>query len=191
MRWLRVDLPDRQPVADVVADGHVREQRVILEDGVDVALERRLVGHVLAVEQDAAAGRQLEAGDHAQRRGLARPGRPEHREELAVEHVEIDAVDGDDVAEALLDAERDRRRFDGRWRVSAGRAGRHGIFVAWILPAFLQPHEIGADYTRCINTIGRLWRDSRNGMQPNQVAYSPRAAARPSCSISDQRRLRA
>ena len=38
----------------------------------------------LAVEQDAPARRQLEAGDHPQRRGLARAGRPEHREELAV-----------------------------------------------------------------------------------------------------------
>ncbi len=31
------DLGDPQPVLDVLADGHVREQRVVLEDGVDVA----------------------------------------------------------------------------------------------------------------------------------------------------------
>ena len=35
------DLADHQPVADVVADGHVREQGVVLEDRVDVAVERR------------------------------------------------------------------------------------------------------------------------------------------------------
>ena len=35
------DLADHQPVRDVVADGHVREQRVVLEDRVDVAVERR------------------------------------------------------------------------------------------------------------------------------------------------------
>ena len=35
------DLADHQAVGDVVADGHVREQRVVLEDRVDVAIERR------------------------------------------------------------------------------------------------------------------------------------------------------
>ena len=35
------DLPDDQPVGDVVTDRHVREERVVLEDRVDVAVERR------------------------------------------------------------------------------------------------------------------------------------------------------
>ena len=48
------DLADHQPVRHVVADGHVREQRVVLEDRVDVALERRHGRDVLAVEQDRA-----------------------------------------------------------------------------------------------------------------------------------------
>ena len=43
-----------------------------------------------------ARGRDLEAGDHPQRRRLARPGRAEHREELAVADLEVDAVDRDD-----------------------------------------------------------------------------------------------
>ena len=46
-------------------------------------------------------GRDLEAGDHAQRRGLAAARRAEQREELAVAIVEVDVVDGDDVAEPL------------------------------------------------------------------------------------------
>ena len=46
----------------------------------------------------------LEAGDHAQQRGLARSRRPEHREELALGDLEIDAVGRDDVAEALANA---------------------------------------------------------------------------------------
>ena len=78
------DLADRQAVRDVVADVHVREQRVVLEDRVHVALERRPVRDVLAVEEDATLGRQLEAGDHPEGGRLARAGRPEHREELAV-----------------------------------------------------------------------------------------------------------
>ena len=77
------------------------KQRVVLEDGVHVAVERRHAGHVTAVEQDAPLGGLLEAGDHAQRRGLARAGRAEHREELAVRDVEVDAGDRLHVAEAL------------------------------------------------------------------------------------------
>ena len=43
-------------------------------------------------------------GDHPQRRRLARARRPEHREELAVGDLEVDAGDGDDVAVALVEA---------------------------------------------------------------------------------------
>ena len=64
-------LRDPQPVRDVVHHGHVREQRVVLEHGVDVAVERRPAGDVAAAELDRAGGRQLEAGDHPQHRGLA------------------------------------------------------------------------------------------------------------------------
>ena len=77
------DLADHQAVADVVGHVHVREEGVVLEDRVDVALVRRPIGDVPAVKQHAAFRRQVEAGDHAQRRGLAGAGRPEQREELA------------------------------------------------------------------------------------------------------------
>ena len=46
----------------------------------------------------APAGGHLEAGDHPQHRGLAAAARPEQREELALLDVEVDAVDGDDLA---------------------------------------------------------------------------------------------
>ena len=78
------DALDHQPVADVLQHGHVREQRVVLEDRVDVPVERRVPGDVPAAEVHPARRRRLEAGDHPQHRGLARPGRPEHGEELAV-----------------------------------------------------------------------------------------------------------
>ena len=42
-----------QPVGDVVTDGHVREERVVLEHRVDVALVGRQLRDVPAVEQDA------------------------------------------------------------------------------------------------------------------------------------------
>ncbi|MEA2389806.1 MAG: putative spermidine/putrescine transport system ATP-binding protein, partial [Thermoleophilaceae bacterium] len=74
------DSSHAQAVADVLRDAHVREQRVVLEDRVHVAVERRELRHVAAVQRDGARRRELEAGDHAQHCRLARPGRPEHRE---------------------------------------------------------------------------------------------------------------
>ena len=101
-----------EPVLDVLRDGHVREQRVVLEHRVDVPVERRSIGDVGAVEHGCApCGRSLEAGDHAQHRGLAGARRPEQREELARADVERDVVDGDDCAEPLGHAaQRDRAR---------------------------------------------------------------------------------
>ena len=58
---------------------------------------------ILAVEQDAAFARRLEAGEHAQQRGLAAAGGPEQREELALPDVERERVDRDHRAEALAD----------------------------------------------------------------------------------------
>ena len=53
-RARRSDAFDPQPVGDVLADGHVREERVVLEDGVHVPRVRRLRGHVRAFKQDPA-----------------------------------------------------------------------------------------------------------------------------------------
>ena len=70
--------------ADVLAHVHVRVEREELEHEGDVALGCALEGDVLAVEQDFSRGRQLEPGDHPERRRLAAAGGPEHDEELAV-----------------------------------------------------------------------------------------------------------
>ena len=60
-----------QAEADVAADVEVLEERVALEDRVDVALVRRRAGDVLAADEDRAGRRVAEAGDHPQRGGLA------------------------------------------------------------------------------------------------------------------------
>ena len=91
-----------------------------------------LARHVAAVEHDAAGGRLLEARDHPQRRRLARAGRTEHREELAVADLEVDARDGDDVAVALLEAlEADRRRGRARRIPGVGVATAGRCSCAW------------------------------------------------------------
>ena len=92
-----------QPVADVLGDGHVREQGVVLEHRVDVTAVRRDARDRLPGEVDLARGRLLEAGDHAQRRRLPAAGRAEERVERAASDLEVHGVDGGDVAEALGD----------------------------------------------------------------------------------------
>jgi len=92
----------------------VREERVVLEDGVHVAVERRGGGDVAPAQADRAGRRPLEAGDHPQHRRLTRPGRAEQGDELAVGDVQVESVDRDDAARELL---ADSPQGDGRWTI--------------------------------------------------------------------------
>ena len=65
----------RRPYATFSDDGHVREQRVVLEDRVHVALVRRHALHRVAGDADLALVGLLEPREHAERRGLAASGR--------------------------------------------------------------------------------------------------------------------
>ena len=89
----------------------MREERIVLEDGVDRPPIGRHALDRLAEDLDMAGRRLLEAGDQAQAGRLARARRPEHGEELARRDVEVDAVDGADGAEMAGDA----AEGDGRW----------------------------------------------------------------------------
>ena len=68
-------------------------------------LTLRLFGGVsdtsLPSSKDSSRAGALEAGDHAQRRGLAAAARAEQREELAGRDVQVYAAHGLEVAEAL------------------------------------------------------------------------------------------
>jgi hypothetical protein len=79
-----------QPVLDVLRHAHVREQRVVLEHGVDVPGVRRHPGDVAAAELDPPGVRPLEPGDQPEQGGLARTGRPEQSEELARPDLQVD-----------------------------------------------------------------------------------------------------
>ena len=85
---------------DVAFDGHVREERVVLEYRAHGTRFRRLASEVLPVEQDATTIGQIEPGNHSQQRRLAAAGRPEQREELARLDGERHVVDGGEIAEA-------------------------------------------------------------------------------------------
>ena len=109
------DALEAKAEGDVLGDGHVREQGVVLEDRVHVAFEGRETGDLLAGQLDPALGRALESGDHPQHGRLARAGRAEHREELAVGYLQIDSGHGGRLAERLAQAlEPDRLCLHGR-----------------------------------------------------------------------------
>ena len=111
---------------EVLAHRHVREQGVALEHHADAALVWRDVVDVLAVQTDLAVGRGLEAGEHHQAGRLARPGRPEHRQELALADVQIEVLHHKGLAViAFLDmVEDDETVAPGRRRTHAPLLGR-------------------------------------------------------------------
>ena len=70
------------PESDVLADRHVREERVVLEDEAHSAVADRNVGGVLVAEMDVAAVGKFKPGDHAQDGRLARAGGAQQRDNL-------------------------------------------------------------------------------------------------------------
>ena len=111
---------DLHAVLDVLGDGHVREECVLLEDGVDVTASRREFGDVDTAELDGARGGLFEAGDHPEHGGLARPGGAEDREQFAVLDGQVGACHGHDrLSEHLANACEFDLRFAG--------AGWHGL----------------------------------------------------------------
>ena len=88
----------------------MRIERVGLEDDADVAVLGLDLVDEVAVEQELAAARQIDAGEHEEARRLAAAGRAEQRHELAVLDRQVHVGDDLDVAEALDDvAELDPR----------------------------------------------------------------------------------
>ena len=83
-----------QVEADVLADGHVRVERVRLEHHGDVPILGGHVGDVAVADVDRAVVDRFQPGQHPQRGRLAAPGRPDQHEELAVVDQQVEVVDG-------------------------------------------------------------------------------------------------
>ena len=83
------DLLYAQSEGDVLVYVKVREQRVLLEHRVYVALVGRQVVYAPAVKHDVAGGRRQEPADDAQRGGLAAARRTQQRHELLVPDIKI------------------------------------------------------------------------------------------------------
>jgi len=107
-RGRRPVAPTAHPQAErnVLEDRHVPEQGVVLEHEPHLALARGKVRHVVAVEEDPAAARvgELEPGDDPQEGRLPGARRAEEGHELALRHVQVDAVERRVGAELLADA---------------------------------------------------------------------------------------
>ena len=110
-----------QAEGDVLFDGEMREERVVLEDQADPALLRRGDGggrgNDGAVQRDGAAVGGFEPGDEAQQGGLATAALADQREQLSFRQLERHVLDRRLVAAAvalgeILDVEADH----GFWR---------------------------------------------------------------------------
>ena len=75
----------------------------MLEHESDMALAGAVGQRVLAVERNFARIGPVEAGDDPQQRGLARPGRPEQRQQFAVTDPQVDMIERGKAAELLHD----------------------------------------------------------------------------------------
>src|SRR5665811_1469226 len=81
----------------------MREQRIALEHGVDVALIGPGLGDVLVTDPDLADGRLVQPGDHSQRCRLATPRGAQQREERAARYDQVELFDGREVLIPLRD----------------------------------------------------------------------------------------
>src|SRR5690606_12614764 len=86
---------------DVPPDGHVRIERIGLEDERKVARARWRRRHVEAVDADMTACRLLHPGDDPKKCGLPTPRRSEEDEELALTDLQVDTGERSRLSERL------------------------------------------------------------------------------------------
>src|SRR3954454_17373790 len=136
---------DLQGERDVLEHGLVRQQPEVLEDDADLAAQLRDLPvrqppDVLAGPVDNAPRRPLLAQDQPQERRLARPGRTDEEDELALDDLEAHVVDGGprgpgvDLGD-VLEPDHTRYVLDNSAGRPAGRPGR------WARPSGLRPPE--------------------------------------------------
>ena len=77
-----------QAEGDVAEDGHVRKQRVVLEDHPEAALLGRHAVDALPVDRDLTVGGGDQSRDDVQGRGLAAPAGPQEGDELLAPNLE-------------------------------------------------------------------------------------------------------
>ena len=88
---------------DVLEDGQVRVERVVLEHHRQVAIPGRLVVDPGVADHHVTGGDVLKADDHPQQGRLPAPRRADQDHELAVGDVDAHVVDGGEAVTVLLD----------------------------------------------------------------------------------------
>jgi hypothetical protein len=87
-------LPQLEPEGEVLLHGHVRVERVALEDHCHIAVLGSQVVDDAVADLDLAVADLFQAGQHPERRRLPAPGRPDEDHQLAVRDLEVEVVDG-------------------------------------------------------------------------------------------------
>ena len=94
--------PQRE--AHVVADGHVRVERVGLEHHRNAAFRRVVLGHILAADEHLPRRQLLETRDRPKQGRLSTPRRADEDHKFAVAYVEVDILDDLDGPKILVHA---------------------------------------------------------------------------------------
>ena len=81
---------------DVLLDGHVGIERIVLKHQANAAVFRGQLGHIVVPEKDSAAGGLLQAANHVQRGAFPASGGAEQANELAVRDGEGKVADRHD-----------------------------------------------------------------------------------------------
>ena len=92
-----------QAEGHVVVDRHVRIERVALEDHRNVAVFGRDVVDAAVTDVQVTTADLFESGDHAQCGALAAARRTDQHQELLVADLNVEVVDGGDLAVLLTD----------------------------------------------------------------------------------------
>jgi hypothetical protein len=101
-------LGELQGECHVLPHGHMRVQRIVLEDHREVPVLRFALVHDLVPDLERAFRDVLQSGDHSQGGGLARARRANQHHELSIIDVEVHILDGfEAVAVALCDVLKD------------------------------------------------------------------------------------
>ena len=91
-------LAQLQTKRHVVVHGHVRIQRVVLENHRDIAVLRRNVVDQTVADVQLTFGNLFKTRDHAQRRGLAAAGRTDQNDKLLILDVQAEIGNSSNVA---------------------------------------------------------------------------------------------
>ena len=81
-----------QAEGDVLAHGHVREQRVVLKNGIDLALVGGQFRDVLPIQKNPSAVRRLESRQHPQKGGFSAAAGSQQRKNLPTSNGQGDVV---------------------------------------------------------------------------------------------------